>query len=76
MYAAIERTLKREYADYPGMGDTRIVIEGSTLNGTFQTAYSLVMKRHRFNDDFLRVSKEAEERLSVDRPSTMFFYGL
>ncbi len=39
-------------------------------------AFVRVLKRRRVHNDFLRVSKETEERLSEDRPSTMFFYGL
>ena len=39
-------------------------------------AFSRVMRHRNFHSDFLRVSKETEERLSIDRPSTLFFYGL
>ena len=37
-------------------------------------AFSRVMRHRNFHSDFLRVSKETEERLSIDRPSTLFFY--
>ena len=41
-----------------------------------RAAFVRVLKRRRVHDDFLRVSKETEQRLSENRPSTMFFYGL
>ena len=47
-----------------------------TTDHPLRIAFSRVMRHRNFHDDFLRVSKETEERLSIDRPSTLFFYGL
>ncbi|MDP6234576.1 MAG: hypothetical protein QF364_01890 [Candidatus Poseidoniaceae archaeon] len=47
-----------------------------TTDHPLRIAFSRVMRRRNFHNDFLRVSKETEERLSIDRPSTLFFYGL
>ena len=47
-----------------------------TTIASLRFAFVRVLKRRRVHNDFLRVSKETEERLSEDRPSTMFFYGL
>jgi hypothetical protein len=47
-----------------------------TTLDSLRMAYLRVVKRRKVHHDFLRVSKEMEERMSEDRPSTMFFYGL
>jgi len=43
---------------------------------SLRTAVLRVVNRRSVHRDFLRVSKEMEERMAEDRPSTMFFYGL
>ena len=43
---------------------------------SLRMAYLRVVKRRKVHHDFLRVSKETEERMTENRPSTMFFYGL
>ncbi|MBT5391871.1 MAG: hypothetical protein HOL22_05930 [Euryarchaeota archaeon] len=48
----------------------------STTLDSLRTAYMRVVKRRSVHHDFLRVSKEMEERMAESRPSTMFFYGL
>ena len=50
-------------------------IQPTTID-SLRTAYIRVVKRRGVHHDFLRVSKEMEERMAEDRPSTMFFYGL
>ena len=50
-------------------------IESSTLDA-LRTAYVLVVKRQNFHLDFLRISKETEERMAEPGFKTMFFYGL
>jgi hypothetical protein len=47
-----------------------------TTTESLRMAYLRVVKRRKVHHDFLRVSKEMEERMSENRPSTMFFYGL
>ena len=47
-----------------------------TTMESLRMAYLRVVKRRKVHHDFLRVSKEMEERMSENRPSTMFFYGL
>jgi hypothetical protein len=47
-----------------------------TTLDSLRMAYLRVVKRRKVHHDFLRVSKEMEERMSENRPSTMFFYGL
>jgi hypothetical protein len=50
-------------------------IQPTTLD-SLRFAYIRVVKRRSVHHDFLRVSKDMEERMAKDRPSTMFFYGL
>ena len=47
-----------------------------TTTDSLRTAVTRVVNRRNIHHDFLRVSKEMQERLAEDRPSTMFFYGL
>ena len=49
--------------------------ESTTLDA-LRTAYVLVVKRQNFHLDFLRISKETEERMAEPGFKTMFFYGL
>ena len=47
-----------------------------TTTDSLRTAVTRVVNRRSVHHDFLRVSKEMEERMVEDRPTTMFFYGL
>ena len=76
MYDARMRTLKREYDDFYNMEDATLVNTKPSTMETLRTAFALVMKQHRLNRDFLKVSRETEERLSAGRPSTILLYGL
>lgn len=50
-------------------------IQPTTID-SLRTAVIRVAKRRSVHHEFLRVSKEMEERMEEGRPSTMFFYGL
>jgi hypothetical protein len=76
MYDARMRTLKREYDDFYNMEDATLVNTKPSTMETLRTAFALVMKQQRLNRDFLKVSRETEERLSAGRPSTILLYGL
>ena len=76
MYDARMRTLKREYDDFYNMEDATLANTKPSTMTTLRTAFALVMKQQRLNRDFLKVSRETEERLSAGRPSTIKFYGL
>jgi len=76
MYDAGKRTLKREYDDFYNMEDATLVNTKPSTMETLRTAFALVMKQQRLNRDFLKVSRETEERLSAGRPSTILLYGL
>lgn len=76
MYDAGKRTLKREYDDFYNMEDATLANTKPSTMTTLRTAFALVMKQQRLNRDFLKVSRETEERLSAGRPSTIMFYGL
>ena len=76
MYSAIKRTFKRDYDIDVIMDKQPSTTHQSTNLETLRTAFILVVKQQSLHGDFLRVSRETEERLSVSRPSTMFFYGL
>ena len=62
------------FAQY--MDDHRMKNIQPTTIDSLRTAYIRVVKRRSVHRDFLRVSKEMEERMAESRPSTMFFYGL
>ena len=76
MYDAGKRTLKREYDDFYNMEDKTLVNTNPSTMDTLRTAFALVMKQQRLHRDFLKSSRETEERLSAGRPSTVLFYGL
>ena len=76
MYDAGKRTLKREYDDFYIMEDEILVNTSPSTMETLRTAFALVMKQRRLHRDFLKSSRETEERLSANRPSTVLFYGL
>lgn len=76
MYDAGKRTLKREYDDFYNMEDETLVNTNPSTMETLRTAFALVMKQQRLHRDFLKSSRETEERLSANRPSTVLFYGL
>ena len=71
-----KRTFKREYYVTTTMESPTPQKNQPTSIDSLRAAFVRVLKRRRVHDDFLRVSRETEERLSEDRPSTMFFYGL
>lgn len=58
------------------MGTRLLEKNQPTTLDSLRMAYIRVVKQKKVHDDFLRVSKEMEERMSESRPSTMFFYGL
>ena len=58
------------------MGTRLLEKNQPTTLDSLRMAYIRVVKQKKVHDDFLRVSKEMEERMSENRPSTMFFYGL
>ena len=72
----MKRTLMREYYVHSLMERPLPQKIQPTTIASLRTAFVRVLKRRRVHDDFLRVSRETEERLSRDQPSTMFFYGL
>ena len=76
MYDAGKRTLKREYDDFYNMEDETLVNTSPSTMETLRTAFALVIKQQRLHRDFLKSSRETEERLSAGRPSTVLFYGL
>ena len=76
MYDAGKRTLKREYDDFYNMEDLTSVNTNPSTMETLRMAFALVMKQQRLHRDFLKSSRETEERLSAGRPSTVLFYGL